>query len=107
MKINYDKTDDILLVHEGFKADEVFKGNIDLGDIILDLSTSGRVVGIEIMNASEFFNELGFKPENLNNITEAQIKASITKGSLIVFLELTSEGVTTKAQIAAPLAIPA
>ncbi len=105
MKINYDKNEDVLLVHEGFKPDETFKGNIDLGDIILDLSTNGRVVGIEIMNASEFFNELGFNKELLSNITDAKIKATITKGSLIVFLELNSNNVSTKAQIAAPLAI--
>ena len=103
--IRYDSKEDILLVHEGYKPDETFKGNIDLGEIVLDLSTKGRVVGIEIMNAKKFFNELGFSGENLKKITKATIKATITKGSLIVFLTVKAGEVETKAQIAATLAI--
>lgn len=54
MKMNYDAENDILFMHKGFSKYEKFKGNIDAGDIVLDMSTKGRIVGIEILNASEF-----------------------------------------------------
>jgi len=41
------------VIHKGYSADEKFKGNIDIGDIVLDVSTSGKIRGIEIFNATE------------------------------------------------------
>ncbi len=37
--ITYDEENDILAIHKGFNKDEKFDGCIDVGDIILDLST--------------------------------------------------------------------
>ena len=51
--ISYDKENDILVAHKGFSEGERFKGNIDIGDLVLDMSTKMRVRGIEISNASK------------------------------------------------------
>ena len=45
------------MVHKGFSAGERFKGNIEIGDLILDLSTKMRIRGIEILNAWEYLKE--------------------------------------------------
>lgn len=37
----YDKKHDILAIHKGFLR-EKFKGNLDVGDLILDISTRNR-----------------------------------------------------------------
>ena len=46
-KVYYDKENDILSIHKGFSSDEKFKGNIDVGKLILDVSTQGKIRGIE------------------------------------------------------------
>lgn len=105
--IDYDEIEDILFIHEGFKPDEKFKGNIDLGNIIFDLSTNGRIVGVEIINASEFFKEFKLSVKDLKNIEQASIKSLVKKDSLIVFLALKTNKAETRIPIAAPLAVPA
>jgi len=37
LTVAYDKENDILFVHKGFSIDEEFKGNIDVGSLILDI----------------------------------------------------------------------
>ena len=51
----YDKENDILSIHKRYSSDERFKGNIDKGQLILDVSTKSRIRSIEIMEASSFF----------------------------------------------------
>jgi len=105
--IDYDEAEDILFVHEGFKADERFKGNIDLGNLIFDVSTKGRVVGVEIMNATEFFKGLGLDPKLLNSISDFSIKSRVTREYLIVFLNIKAKKVDVKIPIPVALATPA
>lgn len=104
--ISYDEVEDILFIHKGFKSDEKFKGNIDLGNIIFDLSTKGRVVGIEIMNASKFFREVGLNPKQLKKIRKASIRSIVTHNSLIVFLGIKTERIETKIPIPVALSMP-
>jgi uncharacterized protein YuzE len=85
--IFYDKENDILSIHKGFSSDEKFKGNIDAGNLVLDVSTRGRIRGIEIMNASNFLKEFfkGFKLEQiLENITDAEFNTSIKPESISI-----------------------
>jgi len=51
MKIKYDKEQDILYVL--FSDDVVFESDEEKKGIILDYSSDGQIVGIEILNASE------------------------------------------------------
>src|SRR3989338_9161372 len=72
--LSYDKENDILVIHRGFTSDEKFKGNIDVGDIVLDVSTNGKIRGIEVFNASQFlkpFVEKGNEESILNNLLDA------------------------------------
>ncbi len=48
----YDAQNDILSIHKGFQRGEHFGGNEEHEDLILDLSDNGKIVGIELMNAS-------------------------------------------------------
>jgi len=51
MKVKYDKEVDILYI--SINDDVVFESDEDKKGVILDYSSDGRIVGIEIMNASK------------------------------------------------------
>ena len=51
MKVKYDKEQDILYV--SFSDEAVFESDEDKKGIILDYSASGKIVGIELLNASQ------------------------------------------------------
>ena len=51
MKVKYDEEVDILYV--SFSDEVVFESDEDKKGVILDYSAEGRIVGIELLNASE------------------------------------------------------
>lgn len=87
--IMYDSDNDIFFAHEGFTNDEKFKGNLDLGNIILDLSTNGKVRGIEIFNASDFFREAGLDTTTLQTATDVTWKVVMKKQKIHLLLTVT------------------
>lgn len=107
-KISYDKDHDILSVHKGFSDDEKFKGNIDVGELILDVSTKGRIRGIEIINATKFFKEFDIGKKILGNMTDAQFNASIKPNSIILGITIKAKNIKHEipAKIAVPLEVP-
>ena len=102
--IFYDKENDILSIHKGFSRDEKFKGNIDVGELVLDVSTKGRIRGVEIMNATKFFKEFEIEKKILENIINAEFNASIKPNSIIVGLVLKAKNI--KHEIPAKIAVP-
>jgi uncharacterized protein YuzE len=102
--VSYDKEHDILFIHKGFASDEKFKGNVDVGDIVLDVSTKGRIVGIEFMNASQLFKEFDISKETFENIADADFNAAIKPNSIIIGLTFKVKNV--KKEIPAKIAVP-
>ncbi len=94
----YGKEEDIFAVHNGFSDDEKFKGNIVVGDLILDMSTKGRVRGIEIMNASMFFKEIPFE-----DIIDANLEASKSREAIMISILFKSKTAEIPARIAVPI----
>ncbi len=78
--MSYDGKNDILVVHNGFENHESFKTNELIGDLVLDISTSDMIRGIEVMNASSFFGKFGLKKDDLANLKDVQLD---THGSLL------------------------
>ncbi|HLC98411.1 MAG TPA: DUF2283 domain-containing protein [Candidatus Nanoarchaeia archaeon] len=105
--ISYDEENDILAVHKGFSSDERFKGNIDAGDLILDVSTKGRVRGIEILNATKFFKEFGIGKEMLENIEHAHFNANLKPDCIILGIVIKAKNVEKEmpAKVAVPLEV--
>lgn len=97
---NYEKENDILAMHKGFYTDERFKGNVDIGDLILDVSSKGRIVGIEILNASKFLKEFNLK---LNDIKTADFKTAIKHNNILISLILKFDERIEPIKIAVPL----
>ena len=104
MKMDYDVENDILFIHKGFSKDEKFKGNIDAGDIVLDMSTKGRIVGIEILNASEFLKAFKIGKKVLESLKDARFKTQIKCNSIMIELVFLSHEEEIPAKIALPIA---
>jgi len=104
----YDKETDIFSIHKGFSANEKFKGNIDAGDLVLDVSTKGKIRGIEVLNAAKFFKEFNISEEKLENIIEADFDASIKPNGIFIGITIKSKNCgEMQAKIAVPLEAPA
>ena len=104
--LSYDKENDILVIHRGFTSDEKFKGNIDVGDIVLDVSTNGKIRGIEVFNASQFlkpFVEKGKEEGILGSIIDADFNTKIKPNGIIISLVIKSKN---KSDIPATIAVP-
>jgi len=102
--ISYDTENDIFVIHKGFAKDEKFKGNIDAGELILDVSTKGKIKGIEIMNAINFLKEFEIDKNILSSIEDADFNALLQPSGI-------SLGITIKAkniehQIPAKITVP-
>lgn len=65
----YDKEIDSLYIYNNDQSEEII-GSIPIGNLIFDIGTSGRLVGLEIDNASSFLN---IDPKLLMNIKTAKI----------------------------------
>jgi len=98
----YDATNDILAIHKEFKNGEKFKTNIDVGSVVLDLSNKGRIIGLELMNASDIFKKEDF------DVTEAKFDADITPKNILIkiFLKTKNSVAMLPAIIAVPLDRP-
>jgi len=78
---SYDKKNDILFVHMGFSSDEKFLTNIESGNFIFDVSTKNAINGLEIFNASDYF-------ENLNEAIDVEFTVNVKKTNIVVNLIL-------------------
>ena len=95
--IDYDEEDDILYYNKGHKAQD----SLRINDFIVDFDSNNRIVGLEILNASENIEMLtGEKPDNdeLNQIIEAEISVKRNnKMAVITFLFLSEKAGEKKA----------
>lgn len=84
IKIDYDEEDDILYFYTDEKKVDY---SIDYDDIILDVS-GNKIVGVEIMDASEKFanleEEVSKLRQAMNSIKEAYMKVDYTTNSIRV-----------------------
>lgn len=104
--VYYDAENDIFSIHKGFSSNEKFKGNIDVGDLILDVSSRGRIRGIEIMSATQFFKEFEIGEKLLKDVIDAEFNATINPSSIIIGIVLKAKNCKKPmpAKIAVPLA---
>lgn len=82
----YDRENDILAIHKECAHNEKFKGNIDTGQVVLDVSTNERIIGLEVMNASSFFEEFSLNEELLKNIEKVDFTAKQSPNGIVIGL---------------------
>ena len=99
---DYDEENDILFIH---KKDKI-KGSVDIADFIVDLSTDEKVVGLEIMNATEHLEKLGVTSpkEVLKNISGARLRAFYRQDGVVIYFSIAST--LAKEEISSSIAMP-
>jgi uncharacterized protein YuzE len=82
----YDDFSDRLMIASR-KKDEVIAGSVRVLNLILDITSAGRIANIELTKASKYLESIGIDPKILNNITAAEIVVKQQRdGYLIYFL---------------------
>jgi len=103
---NYDKEHDMFAIHNGFSQDEDFETNLEFGDLILDISTKKRIVGIEIMDASKYLKKFLKNydiREILENIEDARLDTKIEKKNINIVLTMITKSKKEIAKITIPI----
>lgn len=90
-KISYDANNVILVVHKGFEKEESFLSNEIIGDLVLDISTKKKIVGIELFNASVFLKEFGVEKSLLETLEDTILESEFTSDKVSVQLTLKSK----------------
>lgn len=89
MSFTYDDILDSVLIFKK-KTNERIKGSATIGNLVLDFTKEGQVVGLEIRKASEFFKTMGFR-ESADKIKTADFQVESQHNGLILFLQLKLE----------------
>ncbi|MAG47544.1 hypothetical protein CL617_02985 [archaeon] len=102
-KFNFDYSEysDILHIH---KDGYVTKGSAEVGDFTLDFDSNEEIVGIEIENASEFFNNLDIDKVSLNEMKGAEFVIDKRNPQCnLIFLKLQLQNSIKKIPIPMPV----
>ena len=67
--LDYDIKNDLLYVYRKGK----FKGNVEIGNIILDLTPQGDVIGIEVLDASNTLKMFNITKDMLRKAERAKL----------------------------------
>ena len=82
VNIDYDRqNDDLCLIKEKAYVDS----SVMFGDMILDISKYGKLVGIEILDAS---NIIGVSKEDLENVTQSDMLVFYKPNMVVVRIHL-------------------
>ena len=89
--VDYDEENDSLFV---YSADKRSGGAIESGNIVLDFDSAGSLVGMEFLDASDFFKTVFSKVIEMGNIREfrADVVNFRNMNSLVKFSITTDAG---------------
>lgn len=96
IKHNYDKKNDLLYV---YRENSKCYSNVVVGDFHIEFDKDGKVVGLEILKASEILEEYGISQGFLENSEGAELRAVLNNNSLLVFLSISSKNEKKSATI--------
>ena len=82
----YEFESDILYIYSVNQPIKV-AGSLQINNLVVDLSSSGQVVGLQIDNASEY---LGIPQDELGNIEESKVITMAKGNSINIFYKILS-----------------
>ena len=101
--ISYDEQNDLLMVHNGYNANEKFDGCIDMGSIVLDVSSKGRIKGIEFLGATNILSDYKITKKNLMNLKDVSFSAVGTKQGVVLKIKFVLDKKEVPTLISMPL----
>lgn len=85
MRFTYDDAIDSVIIFSR-KQNEHIKGSATVGNLVLDVSTEGRIVGVEIRKATEFFKSVGLK-NSPDEIASAVFVVKYRSDGFVLFVD--------------------
>lgn len=96
LEFSYDKNNDLLYVYK--KGSSVYS-NVVIGEFHIEVDKSKKIVGMEILKASELLGEFDIPRRLLNDISSVSIKIVQNNNSTILFLIIQSQNEEKQATI--------
>lgn len=85
MRFSYDGTTDSVLIFAR-KQNEQIKGSATISNLVLDISKDGKIVGVEIRKATEFFKTVGLK-DSPEEVQSAVFVAKYGSDGFVLFID--------------------
>ena len=90
------------------KHNKKVDGSAELGDFTIDFDKNGSIVGVEIMNISDFIKQIGLSIEQLRGMQHAEIVVNKRNPSMmVVFLKMKLPNVEQIVPLPVPILTPA
>ena len=102
-KFNYDSDNDDLFIYSGVKS----KGAVELGELVFDFDSEGRLVALEIMSVTSFLEdligkEIGVDKKMLESLKMCKVDVKVHQNLLLIKILLVLED----KEIPVPLSVP-
>ncbi len=87
---DYDNFSDRLIISRK-NSDERVHGSVEIGNLILDFTANGKLVNVEIKQASKFLETIKMNPKILDELTDAKVLINAQKNALLIFAVLKTQ----------------
>jgi len=84
---DYDEISDSLIISRK-QADEKVQGSAEIGDLILDFSSNGRIINVEFQNISKFLELMNVNTNILNELEGVDLIVQEQRGAVSLFAVL-------------------
>jgi uncharacterized protein YuzE len=84
---DYDEVSDSLIISRK-QDNEKVQGSAEIGNLILDFTSDGKIVNVEFQNISEYLKMMNVNPQILNKLTEVNLIIQKQKGAISLFAVL-------------------
>ena len=99
-RFSYSDLDDSLVV-SCREENENVKKRFNLGNFIFNLTGRGKIVGVQVLNASEVLSDYNINPDALNELKNINLIIAQKNGCLVIALILMFKN--NQAKISVPL----
>jgi len=84
---DYDGISDSLIISRK-QFDEKVQGSAEIGNLILDFTSSGKIVSVEFQHISKFLEMMNINTSILNELERADLIVQKQKGAIFLFAKL-------------------
>lgn len=91
----YDDFSDRLMIASK-KENESIAGSVRILNLVLDITTSGRIANIELVNASKYLESIKINPQILTQLISAEIVVKQQRDGYLIYFILHSNTKTER-----------
>ena len=81
---DYDDISDSLIISRK-KSEDVMQGSAEIGNLILDFNSNGKIVNVEFQKISDFLRMMNVNPDILQELEDAELIVHEQRGAISLF----------------------